>query len=78
MTEALITATHHGWDHGPWPFPFLFIGFWLLVVVAAVVFVRRGGGPRRSGEAVLAERYARGDITDEEYRARRDVLRSKG
>ena len=34
---------------------------------------RQGG----SGEAVLGERYARGEITEEEYRRRRAVLRER-
>ncbi|HEX2090061.1 MAG TPA: SHOCT domain-containing protein [Actinomycetota bacterium] len=29
----------------------------------------------RSGEAVLAERYAKGEISEEEYRQRKAVLR---
>ena len=32
-------------------------------------------GPRASGEAVLGERYARGEITEEEYRERLRVLK---
>ena len=33
------------------------------------------GGPDRSNaQDILAERYARGELSDEEYRARRDVL----
>jgi putative membrane protein len=31
--------------------------------------------PTRSAEDVLAERYARGEIDEQEYRSRRDVLR---
>ena len=63
-----------------WPiFPIL----WFLVIVgiitAIVVFSRRRAteGPRRAGEARLAERYAAGEIDETEYRARRDVLREK-
>ena len=33
---------------------------------------------RRSGEAVLSERYARGEIDEAEYRRRREVLREGG
>jgi len=62
---------------GRWP------GFWLLWIVLlwsffAFVFWRRRrfwGGPRASGEAVLGERYARGEISEDEYRERRRVLR---
>ena len=33
------------------------------------------GSPRASGEAVLGERYARGEITEDEYRERLRVLK---
>ncbi|MBA2273203.1 MAG: SHOCT domain-containing protein [Actinobacteria bacterium] len=33
--------------------------------------------PILSGEAVLAERYARGEVTEEEYRDRLAVLRQR-
>jgi putative membrane protein len=68
-------------DAGWWP------GFGLLWVVlvwgvVAFFFWRRRrwwggwrGGPRASGEAVLGERYARGEITEEEYRERLRVLK---
>jgi len=66
---------HHGWF--PWfPLvPLFFIGVWIFLF--AFVFRRRWrmGGP--SGEAVLAERYARGEIDEQEYRHRREVLRRK-
>jgi putative membrane protein len=54
--------------------------FWALVVVGVVVLVRhlaRGGSttPRRTAEDVLAERFARGELTEQEYRDGLDVLR---
>lgn len=73
------------WTHGYGPpFPFLlFPLFWLVViagVITAVVLGRRRreatAGPR-AGERVLAERFAQGDITAEEYRSRLAELRSK-
>ncbi len=33
------------------------------------------GGPSRSAESILAERFAQGDIDEEDYRARLEVLR---
>jgi putative membrane protein len=82
MTSTLATIVaadhwhHHGWF--PWfPLvPLFFIGVWIFLF--AFVFRRRwrmGGGP--SGESVLAERYARGEIDEQEYRQRREVLRRK-
>lgn len=73
---------HAGW-HGPGPW----IGLaWLVVVVTVVAFLvfraRRGGGfghrGHGSAEAVLAERYARGEPTEDEYRRSRAVLKEHG
>jgi putative membrane protein len=62
-------------EGGPWFL--LFPLFWLIVIGTFVfLFGRRGrhwhGG---SAEAVLAERYARGEITEEEYRRAASVLK---
>jgi putative membrane protein len=79
-TDAVV-ATHHHWDDGGWfPWfplvPLFFIGLWVLLF--AFVFRRRWRpAPAQSGESVLAERYARGEIDEAEYRRRREVLRRK-
>jgi putative membrane protein len=80
-TSPLLAADR--WD-GPgawWPvFPIL----WILVIggiVTTVVLLGRRNrtlaGPR-AGEAKLAERFASGDIDEQEYRERRAVLRDQG
>lgn len=72
----LMTWAHEG---GPWFL--LFPLFWLVVVVTAVrLFRRRGPGWHHttSAEGVLAERYARGEITADEYHQRLGVLQRKG
>jgi putative membrane protein len=51
----------HGWG-GPWG-------------PRAGAYGGPGWSPSGSAEAVLAERYARGEVTEEEYRARLEVLR---
>ncbi|WP_028044960.1 SHOCT domain-containing protein [Cellulomonas sp. URHE0023] len=82
-------GTGWGWGPGPW---FLFIPFFWLGVVALCIFfgARRrraywaeygGWGPRggtQSARSVLAERYARGEIDESEYRARLEVLLATG
>ncbi|MEU0314952.1 SHOCT domain-containing protein [Nocardioides sp. NPDC006273] len=63
-----------------WPiFPLLWFLVIAAIITAIVVFGsnRAAEGPRRAGEARLAERYAAGEIDENEYRARRDVLRQK-
>lgn len=61
------------------------VGFWAVVVFGIVALFR--GGTRDSGtpanrrpeqdpQHILDERFARGEIDAEEYRARRDVLHS--
>lgn len=73
-------------DHGAggWGFmavALLWIGFWALVVTAAVLVVRNlvraGQDNGRDGpERILAERFARGEIDEEEYHRRLTALRS--
>jgi putative membrane protein len=74
-----LLADAHNWD-GPgawWPiFPIL----WLLLVAVIVVTCLRFGRRHRAysgthaGEAKLAERFAAGEINEQEYRERRSVL----
>ena len=71
----------HMWAHaGPWfGGPFLCL-IWIAAIVLGAYLVMRylrdrdgfGGGRARS---ILDERYARGELTSEEYRERADHLR---
>lgn len=66
-------------EDGHWPGPwFLLIPLaWAAVVFLVVVTLRRTAWRRHWGDsplAVLGRRYAQGEIDEEEYRARREVL----
>ena len=65
-----------GWDSWWW-MPLGMLLFWIVVVVAIVLIVRAFAAPRsaRTPDAVLDDRYARGEIDDEEYRRRRATMR---
>ncbi|MDQ6728170.1 MAG: SHOCT domain-containing protein [Actinomycetota bacterium] len=73
------------WDGSTawWIFmPLVMLAAWALVIWAAVTLLqRRPGGPRPGRddlpgpEAVLADRFARGEIDDREYHQRLDTLR---
>jgi putative membrane protein len=82
MTPTIAAVIAEHWHHGGWfPWfplvPLFFFGLWFLLF--ALVFRRRWrwGAPGQSGESVLAERYAWGEISESEYRERRTVLRRK-
>ncbi|HEY8473438.1 MAG TPA: SHOCT domain-containing protein [Natronosporangium sp.] len=66
---------------GWWPiFPILWVALLVGVAVTiAILYARRtrSTGPLAAAEAQLAERYARGEIDETEYRERRDVLRKR-
>jgi putative membrane protein len=81
ITTATTAAGHWDGDRPDyWPiFPLL----WLLVIAggiaAAVLLSRRraaAAGPR-AGETVLAQRFAAGEIDEEEYTGRLSVLRRR-
>ena len=74
----------YGNGMGGWGFALMTVGnllVWALIVVGVIALLRHLGR-RESGvlrrptaEDLLAERFARGDITEQEYRERLDVLR---
>ena len=79
MVSMLANFGHYGLRY-PWVFFGLFrLLFWVAIIAALFfVFRRRPGGwhhEERTGESVLAERYAKGEISEEEYRQRLSVLR---
>jgi putative membrane protein len=85
MTVTVMTmagpllANGANWGPGGW-WP-IFPIFWLLVWGTVIFFLVRGRGrwgrwhEGQSAQNVLAERYARGEITEEEYRERLTVLK---
>jgi putative membrane protein len=69
--------TDHRWHDGGWWFPFGLLWF---VAVGLLVWLvlRNARKPDRTPMDILAERFARGEITSEEYRQRLAELRSAG
>lgn len=81
--RTLILAGHGPWHDGNhsgsgwWVlFPIAFGLFWLLVLGGGGYLLWRRTKKTPGAESVLAERYARGEIDEEEYRERLAVLRS--
>lgn len=90
MNALALLFADSGWDHhmddwgaGWWiAMAVMMIVFWALVIVGAVWLVRslatgreRGGGDPL---AVLDHRLAKGEISVEEYRERRELLSEGG
>lgn len=75
----------HMWDGGGgwmWLWGSLMMLFWVAVIGLAIYWLVRAtqsgagrGSSRDRAEAILAERYARGELTTEEYRERSEALR---
>ncbi len=88
MNLAPIVADAGGFDHMS-GFGWGMMGFgWMvgLIVVGVLIWAIVQATPRRSqaaapsaarsAESILADRFARGDIDEDEYRRRLDTLRS--
>lgn len=81
MTSPYLLADSDHWNGPGWWL--IFPIFWLLFLCAVIWFFvvgrRRGCGTAggRHGESTLADRYAAGEIGEQEYRERLAVLREK-
>ncbi|MEU1998567.1 hypothetical protein ABZ511_29355 [Nocardia gamkensis] len=67
-------ADHYDGGWHPWPFFWIFPLLFWLTVVAVLVFARRRFIGRASGIGALRTAFARGEITEEQYRSRLAVL----
>lgn len=79
MTMAGEMLANSG-DWGPGGWWVIFPLFWLLLIGGVIFALVRSRGRWREGrsaEGVLAERYARGEIAEDEYRERLNVLKSR-
>jgi len=69
-----------GWGWGGWlAMTLTMLAFWGFVAWVVVTLVRQPGARHETApdaEEILAERFARGDIDEEEYTKRRAILRS--
>ena len=85
VATALARADDNGWGHMSgwgggwmWLWALLMMLTWVALIAGTVwLVVRSGADDRRPSRAreILDERYARGELTTEEYRERVDVLR---
>ena len=76
VTTILAVAGWHG-AGGPW---FLLFPLFSIALFVGAFFLFRGRRERwhtHSAEQVLGERYAKGEITADEYQQRLNVLRRK-
>ena len=82
MAATLATVCENCDDHMGrgwwWVMGIGWLVFLALIVVLVVVLVRHYGTanrPARSALDTLSERFARGELDEDEYRRRRDALR---
>ena len=94
MNIAHVTPLADTWMHGGWGWGWMslmmvmMVLFWGAVFFGVVWLVRgatQGGSPtseppprQESPIEILDRRFAEGDITEEDYRARREVLAGRG
>jgi putative membrane protein len=74
--EDLMDGQMSAWG---WAMMIVFSTLWAALLVAAIwalynYGIRSRPGRRRAPEELLADRYARGDITTDEYQERLDTL----
>ncbi len=71
------------WGNGDWNWAawmamsISMVLFWGLIVWAMFSLLRNGTSQERTPLQILDERFAHGDIDEEEYRRRREALRER-
>lgn len=79
---GLVANAHDGWGHW-WLFAPLVWAFWLAAIATLIWLARRGPwwrgrDPHERASAILAERFASGELSADQYRERLDQLRESG
>lgn len=93
MDIALATLVADTWMHGDWGWGWMAVMMVMMLlfwgaIIAAIVWLLRGaswGAKPREGDAsretpaeILDRRFAEGEISEDDYRARREVLAGRG
>ena len=93
MNIALATLVADTWMHGDWGWGWMALMMVMMLlfwgaIIAGIVWLIRGAswgatprGPGASKETpaeILDRRFAQGEISEEDYRARREVLAGRG
>ncbi|MFC9874151.1 SHOCT domain-containing protein [Nocardia salmonicida] len=73
-TTLTLLADHYDGGWHPWPFFWIFPLLFWIAVIAVVFFARRRCVGRGGAVSALREGFARGEITEDEYRGRLAVL----
>ena len=68
---------HDGWNWGAGLLMFLFMaGFWVALAVIIGYVVRRPGSTPAEAQQILDQRFARGEVDQDEYERRSVALRN--
>lgn len=70
-----LLADHYDGSWHPWPFFWIFPLLFWISFLALAFFARRRFRYRESGVGALRTAFARGEITEDQYRSRLAVLR---
>ncbi|MEU4413595.1 hypothetical protein [Nocardia salmonicida] len=73
-TTLTLLADHYDAGWHPWPFFWIFPLLFWITVIAVVFFARRRCVGRGGAVSALRQGFARGEITEDEYRGRLAVL----
>lgn len=73
-TTLTLLADHSDGGWHPWPFFWIFPLLFWITVIAVVFSARRRCVGRGGAVSALREGFARGEITEDEYRGRLAVL----
>ena len=93
MNIALATLVADTWMHGDWGWGWMALMMVMMLlfwgaIIAAIVWLLRGASwsatPREGGASketpaeILDRRFAEGEISEDDYRARRELLAGRG
>ncbi|MFJ2835457.1 hypothetical protein ACIO52_08855 [Nocardia sp. NPDC087230] len=73
-TTLTLLADHYAGGWHPWPFFWIFPLLFWITVIAVLFFARRRCAGRGGGIGALRTGFARGEISESEYRSRLAVL----